>query len=289
MHVNLKAKHLGKEGVCDNKEVTATCLHNTKVGLDILNHDFLLAVAAGQVEKHIIINKYGANAAVGTSFVPVCDGGTYQTPMTAESLEVVSDSAADGIAGTGARTVKIYGIGADWLDQTETIIINGTTAVPSTKTWLRVYRARVTGSGTYGSSAGASHSSTITVQGTGGGDVWALIVEEGGFGLSSTEIGVYSVPKNMTAYLLSIHLDVEGSKVVDTLTFKRENADVITVPYAPMVAINVKRNIDGEHAVDGHGAPLATLVGPCDIGIMAKISSGTAKVEVEFVLLCVED
>jgi len=62
---------------------------------------------------------------------------------TATKLDISSSSADDDSAGTGARSVTIYGLGADKKYQTETIAMDGTTIVTTVKTWYRVFIIKV--------------------------------------------------------------------------------------------------------------------------------------------------
>ena len=58
---------------------------------------------------------------------------------TATLIKVASANAADAADGTGMRTIRVIGAGADGSVQTEDITLNGTTAVSSTKTWKMIY------------------------------------------------------------------------------------------------------------------------------------------------------
>ncbi len=53
---------------------------------------------------------------------------------------MVSSSANDTSAWSGARTIKIFGLDASGVEQTEMITLNGTTAVDSVGTYTRVYK-----------------------------------------------------------------------------------------------------------------------------------------------------
>lgn len=65
-------------------------------------------------------------------------GGVITFPTTAGVTQVVSDSAADAAAGTGARTVLVTGLDSNYMIQTETVTLNGITAVTLTRQFLRV-------------------------------------------------------------------------------------------------------------------------------------------------------
>jgi len=127
----------------------------------------------------------------------------YHTLGVAHLLDVISASTADNglTSGTGARTVEISGLDAQYRFQTETVILNGQTAVSTTKSFLRVFAAQVLSAGTGGKNAGA-----IVVYKTGTGGVitagvpgtltsaWVRILAEYGIGTS----GMYTVPAGVT-------------------------------------------------------------------------------------------
>ena len=70
---------------------------------------------------------------------------------TGVQLDITSSSLADAAAGTGARTVTLYGLGPNWVPQVKTYSLSGQTAVTTPDYWLRVFAASVTtvGSGNY--------------------------------------------------------------------------------------------------------------------------------------------
>lgn len=84
---------------------------------------------------------------------------------TATALEVLSSSANDTAAGTGARTVTITGLDNSYNVISETISLNGVAAVQSTKTYFRLSRAFVSSTGTNN----GTNLGTITIRITGGG------------------------------------------------------------------------------------------------------------------------
>ena len=73
----------------------------------------------GGLKHHITNKKFGRNTAVGTSFVPITIGGNFQTPTVLTTLRISSSSANDTSDGTGARTVRVTGIGAGYVEITK--------------------------------------------------------------------------------------------------------------------------------------------------------------------------
>lgn len=97
---------------------------------------------------------------------PVAQNIKWNTVFDAAyALDFSSSSAADAAAGTGARTVEIYGLDKDFNPQSETITINGQTLATSTKTFRRVFAAIVQTFGSGGQNAGDIY---IYKTGTGG-------------------------------------------------------------------------------------------------------------------------
>lgn len=129
---------------------------------------------------------------------PIWQGnGSYPWPTSALALSVVSTDADDAAGDTGARTVEICGLGADYLDLHETITLNGTTPVNSTGLFLRVNRMRVITSGTSGRAEG-----TITLKS--GANAIAIILPK----YNQTLQAIFTVPANKYVVVDSIHSSV---------------------------------------------------------------------------------
>ena len=104
-----------------------------------------------------------AEAEIASGFTHRLDGTT-----TAVKLDIVSASADDAAAGTGARTVGIFGISATAAAGTfsyfeETVTLAGATPVTTARYYKRVITMRVLTAGSGGVAAGA-----ITLSETGG-------------------------------------------------------------------------------------------------------------------------
>ena len=69
----------------------------------VFSMDFLLAVRTGNVPGWDITHKFGHTDTVSTSIVPITSGNVFQTPTVAQTLELLSDDAADNQVGIGAR------------------------------------------------------------------------------------------------------------------------------------------------------------------------------------------
>lgn len=148
-------------------------------------------VSSGQMASTSHINKFGYNMAVGSSYETITDLGTNNLPTSAAVVSVVSASAADDEGSTGAEKVEIQGLDANYNLQIEEVTMNGTSAVTTTNTFIRVFRMRVTQAGT-----GEINAGNITAS-IGGSDVARILADKG-----QTLMAVYTVPKGKRAYLI---------------------------------------------------------------------------------------
>ena len=251
------------------------------------HQDMALAIAkGGEVSGYELVQKFGTNEAVGTSYVPVASGGVYQTPMSTGAIAVrikAGGNANDTAAGTGAREVTIYGLDENFEEVSEAIATAGALASSSTTTtFTRIYRARVTASGTYATSAAGSHSAAITIEDA-SANIWAVVPFDG-FPYSTTEIASYSVAAGEVAYLLHIDTYTDSTKTTEILFFVREDADGAAAPYSPMRVLAHFHQKGGEDSRMYTHAPIK-ITGPADMGFMAKVDTGTATVSAGFELV----
>lgn len=255
--------------------------------------EYLIEVSKGRVDGHSLITKFGRNGAVGTSLTHVSIGGFYETPTTAQSLEILSANTGDNPAGAGAHKILIEGLDGNFDLQTEIITLNGTTPVALTKQFIRVYRAFVVESGAYVKTTVPSQLGQITLRNSGAGVTWFIIdtVEETatGFGMGQTQIGSHSIPRNCKAYLLYKAFSVEATKPSSVYFFKRENADDVTTPFTGTMRLFEQNDgVVGAFAISPKTV-LEVIEGPAEVGFFAKTGVGTASVSVEFQLLIIRN
>jgi hypothetical protein len=146
----------------------------------------LLAVAAGQVSDAQVVNIFGVNHDLGSTYETLWNyGGVYSYPSSAASLSCVSSSASDTMA------VLLVGVDANYYPITDTVTLNGTTPVTSAKAFLRLNQAVILA----GSNVG-----NITV--TSGATVVGYIA----IGEGLTQSCNYTVPVNHSLYIYRIDL-----------------------------------------------------------------------------------
>ncbi|MES0329157.1 MAG: hypothetical protein ABUK06_02600, partial [Dehalococcoidales bacterium] len=136
--------------------------------------------------------KWGNNTAITTTEEDLWSaGGAYAFPSdSGVSLEVVSSDAGDT-----TQVVTIEGLAGNFTEQSETITLNGTTAVVVPGTWTRVNRAF--------NSNSAVFDGAVSVQAAGAGAVYASLAATH----QQTSQAIYTIPAGCTALIL----DVKGS------------------------------------------------------------------------------
>ena len=173
---------------------------------------FLVAVAQGNVAGYSSVNKFGHNAAAETGDDIWSGGGTYAFyPTNAMAMEIVSTDTNDVSGGAGAQSVTVFGLDANWDEISETVIMNGTTAVDLTNTYRRMYRAFVNTIGTSDSNVG-----DISIEEDGGtGDTGAYIAAGDG----QTQMAIYTIPNGKNAMF------VKGYVALRNDTFQGESGN----------------------------------------------------------------
>ena len=153
---------------------------------------FDLQVSRGQIYLHDSVYVYGANTAIANSFESIWQlGGLYTFPTTAYELRISSSNNSDSFTGTGARTLTIEGLDANYEPVSVTVNMNGIGYAYTTgQTFLRVNKVYVATVGTYGTNIG-----NITV--SNGFQNLAYILAAAG----SAEQCIYTVPAGKTAYI----------------------------------------------------------------------------------------
>jgi len=167
----------------------------TSLGDRVSTQRFGLDAARGIMGNVEAVNIFGFNRAVGTSFETLWNnGGSYSFLSAEQQLSVVSTDAAD------TMDVLIQGLDGDYNEVTETITLDGTNAVTTTNSFLRVNNAVILS----GENAGDITGSYTTT------DVFFIEA-----GIGTTQACVYTVPAGHSLYLFRIDL------TSGTVTFNR--------------------------------------------------------------------
>lgn len=169
--------------------------------------DFAVEVSRG-VAHYSAVNKFGKNPDVDTGAPEdIWDGGgLWVAPTDARLHDIVSTSINDDGApvGTGARTLSVEGLDANWDGISETIVLDGTTNVPTTNTYRRIFRMRVLTAGSGGVNAGII---TATAQ------TDATITAQINIGNNQTLMAIYTVPNAKTGHIKSLFAAIANGTI----------------------------------------------------------------------------
>lgn len=134
--------------------------------------DYRDEVALGLRQGKNLWHKWGYNndVDVGAEEIVWSEGGSFTFLTTASTLSLVSTSANDVDAGTGAHGMVLYGIDADRRSQVEVVLLNGLTPVVTTSTWLGINRVALFRSG-----SGQVNEGKITATAVTGGSIQAAV------------------------------------------------------------------------------------------------------------------
>jgi len=220
---------------------------------------FDLQVARGQVYGHSVLNIYGYQASVGTSFVPVWEGNSsYTFPSSAIQMHLVS-SVNTGADATSLITIS--GLDANYNQISENIKLNGTTAVTTVKSYFRINSMTV---------ASGAPTGNITLKDTSDTTLYAEIAAGNG----RTLMGIYTVPAGYTFYLsridINTSLNANPAGFATYQNYQTSNAGVSTVTIVAPFTNNYHTQ-----------RVMPRLVSEkTDIQLQAKVSTGTAALTV---------
>jgi hypothetical protein len=176
-------------------------------------HQSKLWTGCTLIDGILNVFKEGENADVDIATTPEsvwAPGGSYPFQTAGFTASIKSNDTNDTLLGTGARKVRIDGLDASRVRQTETVSMNGTTSVSSTRTdWLRINSTTVVDVGTGGENAGIID---LTVTNAAGASQSRIPV---GHGVDDGT--VYSISDVSTGFLTELTTQIVGGTSGDTV------------------------------------------------------------------------
>jgi len=158
-----------------------------------------------------LVQKFGENRDVDSSTNEDVwsYGGVRPKPGAAELFNIVSTSANDTAAGTGARLVLVQGLDSEYDFQEEYVVMNGTTPVSTANTFINIHRML---SATVGSTEG--NVGVITATGNSSSNVMVEIPAT----YNITQMSHFMVPRGYTGYILDLTASVYKADGAGTRT-----------------------------------------------------------------------
>lgn len=220
------------------------------------NEDFNLEIARGLVPGHNTVNIYGYQPAVAQTYYPVWENVTaYAYPATATKMN---------LAGTNGDTasIQINGLDTNYSMISETLVMNGATAVPTVKSYLRVNSMFVT------AGSATNPAGVVTLKDLTNTTIYAQI----NAGVGRTQMAIYTVPAGYTFYLSRVdgNTSLNGSNYC---TYRNRSASVTGVvtftqqaPFA--ISYNAQRVMP------------RPFLEKTDIQLQAKVNTTTGEVSI---------
>lgn len=248
------------------------------VGYSVIATPFNFAVANGDVPNAQHINKFGHNDDVDAAEDIWSRGGDWVAPTTARTHQIKSLDVDDtNSSGTGARTLRIWGLDASFLEQTEDINLNGTTNVGTGSTYTRIFRMKVLTAGSSGFNEGL-----ITATADTDGTVTAEIEINHGI----THMAIWTVPDAQTLYITDAFagLNRQGATAGAQVEFElRVTSGIDTATPSTVISQTYALGIDGTSAVNYLWRTPKVVVGPADVIIRAGyVSDANAVISAGF-------
>lgn len=189
--------------------------------VQVVSQPYTYSIAEGTIPDHSPLLKFGTRSATTTAQSTIWEGPTalYTYMATAQQLKITSASANDiATTGTGARTLFIQGLDANYDEISETINMNGLTAVTTSNSYLRVFRSYVASSGSSYTNTGdisiKNNASTVT----------QAIIKAGD---SQTLMSLWTVPNGATAYITNGTFSTNSNKGSRVSFFTRLNDGIV--------------------------------------------------------------
>lgn len=209
-----------KDAANTTKSIATSTVGGAEVPYNLLESPWLLRASRGLESSYTVVRLLGRNPAVDTTQEDLWTAGGSMTYIgAATTLTIVSGDAADASAGTGARTVTIWGLSGAYVEQSETVTMNGTTSVGTSASFLRVYRAEVATAGSAGANVGL-----ITIKSG------ATALAEIAVGDNRAYMTQYTVPAGKTASVVSYYGTAQAALGLQYTLFARSFTSQVFIP-----------------------------------------------------------
>ena len=276
--------------------------NNARLKYPQMTLEFFTECAMGHMPGIKTINKFGRNIEVDSGVTAdVWDGGytlasggeslIWVAPTTARVHAIVStsdnDSDVGGVVaqGDGARTIKIFGL-TDWntAEVSEDIVMDGTTAVNTSNSYVIIHRMRVlTKGGNANVNVGlitataAAPDSTVTAQ---------IRIGQG-----QTQMAIYGIPSTQIMYMNCLYVSAlkaaGASSLVDISLLVNPEPDAEETAFLTKHTLGL--STAGTSAKDAVFVPPKTISGPAIIKVQALSGSNDMDVSAGFNAIVVDN
>lgn len=234
--------------------------------------DFYFEVATGDVRSHSAINKFGQNSDVDSAAAEdIWDGGgVWNEPTTTQVYTIASTSATDTSAGTGARTLQIYGLDSAGALQNETVTLAGTTWVTPTNQYQMIHRMVVRTAGSGGANAGVISANAVTD---------ANVTAQVSITANQTLMSIYKIPAGsdgcITGYYASANKAVGATATVNIILKAKPTGEVWQTKEVIGLVKDGSSSVDKPYTIPNCFEPLTIIKMSADTNVdNVDISAG---------------
>lgn len=218
-----------------------------------LTEPFDLQIARGQITMHSTVNIYGYQPTVSTTFIPLWENATtYTYPGSAQTMY---------LTGTASDTAKILinGLDANYVAISETVTLNGTTPVPTTKQYFRINSMLVTS---------GNPAAEVYLKNLAGSTTYAQI----NAGVGRTQAAIYTVPAGYTLFLqrVDVNTSLNGN---DYATYRNRTV-------SPTGVVQLTQQVAFPTSYNARRIMPRPFPEKTDIQLQAKIKTGSGEVSV---------
>lgn len=169
--------------------------------------DFFTEVTLGHIAGWSRMIFKGFNPAASAGNYIWTGGSSFTWRTTPTAAEILSSSANDTAAGTGAQTVSVLGVGTSYAATSEVVTLNGTGVVALANQYIHINKLIVATAG-----SGQTNAGNITARVSGGG----ATMQHMATGTSASQNSMFMTAANQ-AYL-SLNQVLGGNGKVDVIT-----------------------------------------------------------------------
>jgi hypothetical protein len=175
-------------------------IHFNAEGFQVCAQDYLQALAEGDIANHTPWEKMGYAGIAPASEIDVFPVNTAYTFSTGAAKCRCVGGANDNATGTGAKTVRIWYLKADYTEATTDVVLTGATPVDTTATDIfRVNAFRIVDFGSGGTNYKAAGNIDV-YHATNATPIYSRILA----GATRARNSIYTVPKGKTLYITSM-------------------------------------------------------------------------------------
>jgi len=225
----------------------------------IVPENIYLLAAAGKIERAFTVHNSGFNPSVGTTPQTIWDdGGLYPWIGSASHLTINSTDINDKAGGTGAQTLYLQGIDANYNLIDEVVKLKGTQPILSSLSYKTIHRMSV---------PSLFNKNGIPVQNEAQGTITAkvnnIIRAKIIKGNNNALMSIFTVPANYKAFMISMCCGVGKGKEATIQIFTRVYGGVFRMtqpsylyqtesrrPFTVPMPINEKTDVDIRAFVD---------------------------------------